>query len=221
MTDIATRKRAWRDRVLLGRASLPSDVRSARAAALVEQIVELAAGVNGPVCGYLPFGTEPGSIAWLEALQAVEHEVLLPVVRLAAGPLDWARYHGPDALRRGQLGLLEPTTPTLGPEAAMTAKLVLVPALAADRQGVRLGRGGGYYDRTLSLVASDTSCVVVLNPEELVDELPAEEHDRRVAAALLAGTGLVPLGPDGAQHPAPTRVAPREQRQARVEQHPE
>ena len=73
------------------------------------------------------------------------------------------------------------------------ARLVLVPALAADREGRRLGRGGGYYDRTLSLTAAEVPLVVVLNDDELVDELPAEPHDRRVTAALLADAGHIPL----------------------------
>jgi len=75
------------------------------------------------------------------------------------------------------------------------AGLVLVPALAADRRGVRLGQGGGYYDMTLPLAGPGASLVVVLNDEELVDELPAEPHDQRVHAALLADAGLVELAP--------------------------
>jgi 5-formyltetrahydrofolate cyclo-ligase len=72
--------------------------------------------------------------------------------------------------------------------------LVLVPALAADRRGARLGRGGGYYDRTLPLASPGTPLVVVLNDEELVAEVPVEPHDVRVTAALLPAAGLVPLG---------------------------
>jgi 5-formyltetrahydrofolate cyclo-ligase len=82
-------------------------------------------------------------------------------------------------------------------DAIARARLVLVPALAADREGCRLGRGGGYYDRTLPLTATEVPLVVVLNDEELVDELPAEPHDRRVTAALLADAGHIPLGNNG------------------------
>ena len=74
------------------------------------------------------------------------------------------------------------------------AGLVLLPALAADRRGVRLGQGGGFYDRTLPLVDASVPLVVVLDEGELVDALPAEQHDRRVTAALLPETGVTMLG---------------------------
>jgi 5-formyltetrahydrofolate cyclo-ligase len=159
--------------------------------------VELARAV-GPggttVCAYLPVGTEPAWAGGLDGLRAAGHDVLLPVVPPARGPLLWAPYRGADALTAGPVGLLEPTGPRLGPAAVARAGLVLVPALAADRRGVRLGQGGGYYDMTLPLADPATPLVVVLNDEELVDELPAEPHDRRVNAALLAERGMTRLG---------------------------
>jgi len=90
--------------------------------------------------------------------------------------------------------LWEPTGRRLGPDVVQEARLVLLPALAADRYGVRLGQGGGFYDRTLPLVHADIALVVVLDDGELVDELPAEPHDRRVTAALLPESGVTMLG---------------------------
>jgi 5-formyltetrahydrofolate cyclo-ligase len=179
---------------MAARRSLPVAVRAARATALAAAAVDLAAGTGGPVCAYLPVGTEPGSPELVEALRAAGHEVLLPVIPERPGPLDWARYHGPDHLAAGPLGLLQPTGPRLGVGSITVARLVLVPALAADHTGRRLGRGGGYYDRTLPLAADGVPLVVLLNDEELVESLPAEPHDRRVTAALLAETGFTALG---------------------------
>jgi 5-formyltetrahydrofolate cyclo-ligase len=156
--------------------------------------VELAAATGGPVCVYLPVGSEPGSPELVADLRDAGHEVLLPVVPRDPGPLDWAAYAGPDSLTAAPLGLREPTGPRLGPDAIARARLVLVPGLAADRSGVRLGRGAGHYDRTLSLAAPDVPIVIVLNDEELVEHLPAEPHDRPVTGALLPGAGLVTLG---------------------------
>src|SRR5689334_14428971 len=82
-------------------------------------------------------------------LRAAGHDVVVPVVADRAGPVDWARFDGPDALAAGPFGLWEPTGRRLGPGAVQHARLVLLPALAADRHGVRLGQGGGFYDRTL------------------------------------------------------------------------
>ena len=69
------------------------------------------------MCTYLPIGTEPGSAELPEALRSAGHEVLLPVVPAQLGPLDWARYDGPDDLGPGPIGLREPTGPRLGPTA--------------------------------------------------------------------------------------------------------
>ena len=146
------------------------------------------------MCAHLPIGVEPWSPAGVEALRSAGHEVLLPVVADREGPLDWARYEGPDALLAGLLGLREPAGTRLGPDAVRRAGLVLLPALAADRSGVRLGQGGGFYDRTLPLVDASVPLVVVLDEGELVDALPAEPHDRRVTAALLPETGVTMLG---------------------------
>jgi 5-formyltetrahydrofolate cyclo-ligase len=191
---VLAEKTRWRATLGAARRALPPAVRAARATALAVSAVRLAATTGGPVCAYVPVGSEPGSPELVAALHAAGHEVLLPVVPPVGGPLDWAAYTGPESLAAGPLGLREPTGPRLGPDAIARARLVLVPGLAADRSGVRLGRGAGYYDRTLTLAAPDVPLVIVLNDDELVDQLPAEPHDRRVTGALLADAGLVTLG---------------------------
>jgi 5-formyltetrahydrofolate cyclo-ligase len=193
-TDVAAEKAAWRRRIRAARLARAPEVRLRHAALLTDAALELADRIGGPVCAHLPTGVEPWSAAGVEALRAAGHEVLLPVVADRAGPLEWARYDGPDALAAGPFGLSEPTGARLGPNAVRRARLVLLPALAADRRGVRLGQGGGFYDRTLPLLGGDAALVVVLDEGELVAELPAEPHDRRVHAALLPGSGVTMLG---------------------------
>jgi 5-formyltetrahydrofolate cyclo-ligase len=184
-------KREWRSRLRAAREAVPPQVRAQRAEVLAAGMLELAAGTGGPVCAYLPVGAEPGSAAAVDALRAAGHEVLLPVVPGRGVPLEWARYDG--ELAPGPIGLREPTGPRLGPAAIGRARLVLVPALAADRRGIRLGQGGGYYDRSLPLAAPGTPLVVVLDDGELVPELPAEPHDHPVTAVLQPGAGLTSL----------------------------
>ena len=191
---MAAEKAAWRRRIRAARRARDPEVRARHAALLTEAALGLAGRFDGPVCAHLPIGVEPWSPAGVEALRSAGHEVLLPVVADREGPLDWARYEGPDALLPGLLGLREPAGTRLGPDAVRRAGLVLLPALAADRSGVRLGQGGGFYDRTLPLVDASVPLVVVLDEGELVDALPAEPHDRRVTAALLPETGVTMLG---------------------------
>ncbi len=79
----------------------------------------------------------------------------------------------------------EPDMPALPPQALNQADLILVPALAIDHAGIRLGRGGGWYDRALALRAEQTSVVGICWPGEFVeDPLPHLDHDLPVDAVL-------------------------------------
>jgi 5-formyltetrahydrofolate cyclo-ligase len=169
---------------------MPEGARTTRDAALTAAAVRLADDTAGPICAYVPVGPEPGGPALVGALVAEGHDVLLPVVPQARGPLEWARFDGTFA--PGPLGLREPAGPRLGINAIGMAGLVLVPGLAADRDGVRLGRGAGYYDWTLPRARAPL--VILLYDNELVDHLPADPHDHPVTAALLPRAGLVTLG---------------------------
>jgi 5-formyltetrahydrofolate cyclo-ligase len=75
---------------------------------------------------------------------------------------------------------------------------VVVPALAVDRRGVRLGRGGGSYDRALARLAAGATAVALLHDGELLDALPAEAHDRAVTAAVTPSGGWCDLPDIGA-----------------------
>jgi 5-formyltetrahydrofolate cyclo-ligase len=113
--------------------------------------------------------------------------VLLPVV-VGPAPLDWAAYDG--SLVPGPFGLREPGGRRLGVSAIASAGAVLVPALAVDVAGHRLGRGGGHYDRSLPLAAPETPRIAVVRDVEVVAELPAEPHDVRMTAVLTPIGGL-------------------------------
>lgn len=190
MLDTPTTKRDWRVRLLAGRMAVPAEVRAAEAKLLTAGALAAARGTEGPVCGYLPVGAEPGSIELLDTLRDAGHLVLLPVVPPARGPLDWAPYRGAASLADGPYKLLEPTTPRLGPSAVAGAGLMLLPALAVDHLGVRLGRGAGWYDRTLPLAAPGTRLVAVVRDDELVPRLPVEPHDAPMNAALTPHGGV-------------------------------
>jgi 5-formyltetrahydrofolate cyclo-ligase len=62
-----------------------------------------------------------------------------------------------------------------------------------DRNGIRLGRGAGFYDRTLVLTDPAARLVAVVRDDEVVDKLPAEPHDVRMTHALTPSRGLVAL----------------------------
>ena len=149
------------------------------------------------VCAYVPVGAEPGSAEMLDVLLRQADRVLLPVARStaddAAVALQWGEYR-PGHLVTARFGLLEPAGPWLPPKALAEASTVLVPALAVDRSGVRLGRGGGFYDRTLVLRDPNARLIAVVRDQELFDEVPHEPHDVPMTHALTPGHGLVELG---------------------------
>jgi 5-formyltetrahydrofolate cyclo-ligase len=127
------------------------------------------------VAAYVPLATEPGSIELLSGLSARGTTVLVPVL-LPDRDLAWQYW--PD-----------------GASADIDdAALLLVPALAVDRAGYRLGRGGGSYDRVLARLRPEVATVALLFDGELIESVPTDPWDRPVTEALLP-SGAVTFGP--------------------------
>jgi 5-formyltetrahydrofolate cyclo-ligase len=189
-------KAALRQRLLAARRSVSDDARADEARSLADH-VNAVLDSGGTVCAYVPVGAEPGSIEMLDVLLQRANRVLLPVARTTADnspvALQWGEYR-PGQLVAARFGLLEPAGPWLPATALAEASVVLVPALAVDRTGVRLGRGRGFYDRTLVSRNPHARLVAVIRDEELLDELPHEPHDVPMTHALTPGRGLVELG---------------------------
>ncbi|MGV9675192.1 5-formyltetrahydrofolate cyclo-ligase [Nocardia sp. NPDC003482] len=181
-------KQRWRTELLARRAAVPPQVRAAESAALASAARTLVSDRPEWVAAYVPVGNEPGSIDLLDALRSGGSRVLLPVTG-PPGPLDWAEYTGADSLRPARWGLLEPSGDRMSCAAIGLASVVVIPALAVDRRGVRLGRGAGYYDRTLPAARPDARLVAVVRDDEVVERLPEEPHDRRMGWALTPGGG--------------------------------
>jgi 5-formyltetrahydrofolate cyclo-ligase len=188
VVTVTKSKPAWRAELLAARSNVPLPVRATEARALASWVGAL----SGTVCAYHPVGSEPGSVRLLDALLTAGCRVLLPVV-VPGSPLDWAVYTGRDCLKPGPYRLVEPVGPLLGALAIAVADTVLVPALAVDRRGMRLGRGGGYYDRSLVYAAPGAALVAVVRDSEVVTRLPAEPHDVPMTAALTPSAGFTPL----------------------------
>jgi len=181
-------KPALRRALLAARAALTEDEVRRGAEALTRHALELPELTGArTVAAYVSVGREPDTRALLDALRERGVRVLLPVL-LPDNDLDWAAYEGADRLSRAGRGLLEPTGRRLGPDAVTAADAVLLPGLAVDRRGARLGRGGGSYDRVLARIEASgarPARVVLLHSGELLEgEVPVEPHDRPVHAAV-------------------------------------
>ncbi|WP_309647647.1 5-formyltetrahydrofolate cyclo-ligase [Nocardioides sp.] len=177
-------KAALRDQLLTARRRRPLVEISQSARAICAHLVA-ADPVRraASVAAYVSVGTEPGTSPLLDALVAAGKRVVLPVL-LPDGDLDWAAYEGAASLAPARLGLLEPTGLRLGVDAIATPDVVLVPGLAVDDRGMRMGRGGGSYDRALARVPVGTFTCVLLFDGEVGCDVPVEPHDRPVAAAV-------------------------------------
>ena len=190
---VAAEKAALRRRLLADRARLSPDQRAAAARALRDAVLELPqVQMAGTIAAYYSLSSEPDTHGLVYALWKRGGYVLLPLLRPDAD-LDWASYEGPDSLRPGPRGLAEPGEPPRGMDAVARADLVLVPALAVDRGGVRLGRGGGSYDRALARVAPGIPTIALLYDGELLDEVPADDHDQRVRLVARPSAGITRL----------------------------
>ena len=99
--------------------------------------------------------------------------LLLP--KVAGDTLTLHRYMGEDSVSRGAFGIDEPTTPCF--EEWDKVDFVLVPGVAFDAAGNRLGRGGGYYDRLLSELPEAARRIGVCFPFQLVPSVDTQDHD--------------------------------------------
>jgi 5-formyltetrahydrofolate cyclo-ligase len=160
---------------------MPESDRAEADAALVRSAAELVHGL-ALICAYAPMPGEPGGSALIDGLHDAGAGVLLPVLQEDLD-LDWAAWSG-EWGPTGLAGVRVPAGGVAGRDAISTAELVLVPALAVDRSGIRLGRRGGSYERALTRVRPGTPVIALLYPGELVDQLPGQPHDVRVTHAL-------------------------------------
>lgn len=165
-----------RTRVLAARAARSESARSEAGRRLATHAT-VVVGDARVVGAYASVGDEPPTRPLLEALKRAGVEVLLPVV--VGAELRWGRFECWSALVEGPYGLLQPATA----DADAPVDVVLVPGLAADTAGHRLGRGGGFYDRWLAR-ARPSRVVAVVYDDELVGEVPVEPHDVAVDAVL-------------------------------------
>ncbi len=182
-----------RSAIEAARAAVPEDERHAASVRTRESLLDQPwVQMAGLVACYWSIGAEPSTHGLVFALWKHGATVMLPVLR-DDNDLDWAVYDGPDTLAPGRFGIMEPVDTRRGVDAIRTAALVIVPALAVGRStGVRLGRGGGSYDRALARVGPNVPTVALLYEGELLEEVPTEPHDLpvRYVAQPSGVTGL-------------------------------
>jgi 5-formyltetrahydrofolate cyclo-ligase len=190
---LRSRKLALRRALLAHRKRTDQPERDAAGRSIRDAVLSLPEiQMAGTVAAYLSVGTEPDTRGLVYALWKRGTYVLLPLLQ-PDDDLDWASYEGPASLAAGPRGLLEPTEPPRGVNAVTSADLVIVPALAVDRGGMRLGRGGGSYDRALARVGACVPTIALIYDDELLDEVPAGALDQPVRMVAQPREGIIRL----------------------------
>jgi 5-formyltetrahydrofolate cyclo-ligase len=196
--DTAVTKPALRASLRAHRRARPAAERADAARALAGYAPLLARPL---VAAFIGVGDEPATRSLVDALVAQGTRVLLPLLEPDLD-LDWAVYDG--RLVQRARGLQEPVGVPLGRDRIADADLVLVPALAVDTAGRRLGQGGGSYDRALRRATGVVYAVVF--DDELVAVVPVEPHDLAVDGVVTPTGGVTRFG----NTTTPTRVDNRE-----------
>ncbi len=192
-SDVGAAKRELRQRLRRDRRGrVPDPTAADRLARAVLRLPEV--GAARTVAAYVSGPGEPPTSALIAALAARGVRVLLPVV-LPDLDLDWALDDGMRLPGTGP-GALEPGGPRLGTGAVAGADVLVVPAMAVDLTGARLGQGGGSYDRALARAAPAALVVALVHRDELLDDpVPVADHDRPVDAVVTVARTVRFSGP--------------------------
>jgi 5-formyltetrahydrofolate cyclo-ligase len=164
--NVSEAKQSLRISILSKRKETPN-----HSEVFAQRILELCQNIGAKTVGcYLSFGTEPDTREFIEKAKASGIEIACPKI-LDDGSMIFAKYQGETSMSK--LGFEEPNG-----EVISDLDLVVVPALAVNNRGERLGRGAGYFDRFLESYRGIT--VALVFDSEILDTLPVEPHDRPV-----------------------------------------
>lgn len=186
--DPIAKKARLRSQIRAARAALSPEERARRDQhiheVLLAQLAERFRKQRPTLAAYCAMRGEPGGQELPEMLATAGFPVLLPVVHNQSRELQWRYYKGREHLRANSMGILEPTGEATGPLEQLAA-LAVLPALAVGADGTRLGQGGGFYDKQFSRAAARPSAIwALVDDAELLDSVPALEHDLKVDAAI-------------------------------------
>jgi 5-formyltetrahydrofolate cyclo-ligase len=174
------RKRTVRRDAIERRNLLSASERSAKSEEITERVLALPeVGGAGTVMVFWSFGSEVETATLIERLHEAGKRVVLP--RVEDGEIAPVAYEPGDPVAATSFGAMEPVGVELVP--AEEVDVVIVPGVAFDRRGGRVGYGGGFYDRLLS-GALAVPAVAVAFAVQLVEEVPQGRSDARVAAIV-------------------------------------
>lgn len=186
------------DPVAVAKQTLRAEIRGRRLKRTPSEHERAAQGIAASILGldklgglegaritcFLSIDAEPGTGAAIKGLQERGARILVP--RVSGADLEWVELTATATFTSGPFGILEPVGKAVGRGADPLAscRALLLPALAVDVRGYRLGQGGGFYDRALSKVAAHDDGgpirIAMVFADEVLDRVPVEPFDCRV-----------------------------------------
>ena len=184
--DVSNQKRALRAELRERRRNMTATEREHATETISSHLRDLVTAYDArSIAAYLSANDEPNIRPFLNWAQEQGLRVLFPVSR-DDGLLDWTIGDG-ETEQEGLFGMPEPVGELLSPSALDDVDLIIVPAASVDRQGMRMGWGRGYFDRTLGSMEKCPPVYAVIFDRELVDTVPTEVHDRGVDGVVTPG----------------------------------
>jgi 5-formyltetrahydrofolate cyclo-ligase len=183
-------KSTLRETVLARREAMDPGARDSLSSVIFEEVMRLDCyWRSGVVLSYVGFGSEPRTDAFVRRVLDDEKVLLLPRVNRDEQRLNLYEVKDPARnLVDGTWGIREPNPDLCSRAEPAAIDFALVPGVAFDARGARLGYGGGYYDRLLAgCTRSRPSLVAAAFELQVVDEVPLEEHDVRVDLIVTEG----------------------------------
>lgn len=172
--NVAEAKAAIRSQILAKRT--PALAKSTEAM-FSKNLLGLLTDLKPKIVGcYLSFGSEPGTWVFIERALSTRFSIACPRT-LDNGEMEFVKFSGKTT--KNPLGFQEPIGEPIN---SSDLELLIAPALAIDRTGRRLGRGGGYFDKFLPKISCQVAGVVFQS--ELLQSLPTEAHDVAVDFAV-------------------------------------
>lgn len=175
-------KKTLRSQLLQKRQLLNVDVARDAALECVASLLALIPSTSKIVAGYSATRGELDIFPALTRLAGRGHQICLPIVSAPEKPLTFRHWQPGEALEKGvyNIGVPSHAAPKLLPD------IVIVPLVAFDKHGHRLGYGAGYYDRTLQVLrrSKDVECIGVAYSMQEVDTLPADSYDEKLDAIV-------------------------------------
>jgi 5-formyltetrahydrofolate cyclo-ligase len=185
----ARSKTELRKAALARRDALPADVRAAAAQAIAERPFPIAVPPGAIASGFMPLKSEINPLPLLRKLADAGAQLALPVVAGKGQPLTMRAYAFGDTLASGVWGIREPKpqAPEVFPD------ILIVPLLAFDRRGHRLGYGAGYYDMTITALRArkPVTAVGIAYAQQEIAEVPTTPRDARLDLVLTEDETLV------------------------------